>query len=93
VAPSAMKLIATPETIWLPRWVIEAKPCTSARQTETKTAAASPIRAEAGDRRGGAAGKGGGQHLALEPDVENARPLGVEAGKRRQDQRDRDPHG
>jgi hypothetical protein len=42
-----MKLMATPETIWLPRWVIEAKAWTRARQTETKTAAASPIKAEA----------------------------------------------
>ena len=30
VEPAAMKLMATPDTIWLPRWVIEAKPWTSA---------------------------------------------------------------
>ena len=46
VAPEAMKLIATPETIWLPRCVIEAKACTTASATETRTAAASPSSAE-----------------------------------------------
>ncbi len=28
--PATKKLMATPETIWLPRLVIEAKPCTQA---------------------------------------------------------------
>ena len=46
VEPAAMKLMATPETIWLPRWVIEAKPCTSASPTETSTAMMRPIQAE-----------------------------------------------
>ena len=33
---------ARPLTIWLPRWVMQAKPCTSAMQTDTPAAASSP---------------------------------------------------
>ena len=33
---------ASPLTIWSPRWVMQAKPCTSAMQTDTPTAASSP---------------------------------------------------
>ena len=40
-------MIATPETIWLPRWVIEAKPCTSAkRDRDDDRRAARPSQAE-----------------------------------------------
>ena len=46
VEPAAMKLMATPETIWLPRWVIEAKPCTIARSTAIRIAATRPSQAE-----------------------------------------------
>ena len=46
VEPAAMKLIATPETIWLPRWVIEAKPCIMAKATEIRIAMPRPRKAE-----------------------------------------------
>ena len=46
VEPAAMKLIATPETIWLPRCVIEAKPWTSPRKTAVRMATVSPTQAE-----------------------------------------------
>ena len=46
VEPAATKLIATPETIWLPRWVMEAKPCTSASATETSMPTDRPSQAE-----------------------------------------------
>lgn len=42
----ARKLIATPETIWLPRWVMQAKPCSSASMMETQMPAPSPSQAE-----------------------------------------------
>ena len=93
VEPAAMKLMATPETIWLPRWVIEAKPWTSAISTEITIAAARPIQAIAGHRGGGAAGEGAGQHLALEADVEDAGALGIEAGEAGEQQRHRDADG
>ncbi len=44
--PAATKLIATPETIWLPRLVMEAKPCTSEKASETPMPEARPIQAE-----------------------------------------------
>ena len=93
VEPAAMKLMATPETIWLPRWVIEAKPCTSASSTEITIAAREAEPGGAGDRGGGAAGKGAGQHLALEADVEDAGALGIEAGEAGKQQRHRDADG
>src|SRR5690606_38927089 len=40
---------------------------------------------------GGPAGEGGGEHLALEPDVEHARALRIETGEGGEDQRHRDP--
>jgi hypothetical protein len=46
VMPAAMKLIATPETIWLPRCVMEAKPWTSAKKTEARMAPKRPSQAE-----------------------------------------------
>ena len=42
VRPAATKLSATPETIWLPRLVMTAKPCTSAKKIEVPIPAASP---------------------------------------------------
>ena len=49
-------LMATPETIWLPRWLMEAKPWTSAKATDAPDAGekADPGRAE-GIGAGGAA--------------------------------------
>jgi hypothetical protein len=44
--PAARKFMATPETIWLPRAVIEAKPCSSAKRTDAKIAATRPNQAE-----------------------------------------------
>ena len=89
-----MKLMATPETIWLPRWVIEAKPWTSAISTEISDrgaqARARPSRMTAA---AAAAGEGAGQHLAFEADVENAGALGVEAGEAGEQQRHRDADG
>jgi len=46
VMPAMKKLIATPETIWLPRLVIEAKPCTRLSATEQRMPAPSPSQAE-----------------------------------------------
>ncbi len=43
----------------------------------------------AGDRGADAGGEGGGQHLALEADVEDAGPLRIETGQGRQQQRRR----
>ncbi len=42
VSPEASTLTATPETIWLPRCVIAAKPWTSAKTQEAATAAKRP---------------------------------------------------
>ena len=41
-----MKLMATPETIWLPRTVMEAKPCKSENSTAARMPAASPSQSE-----------------------------------------------
>ena len=41
-----MKLIATPEMIWLPRWVIEAKPCSRLSSTPVRMPAVSPSQGE-----------------------------------------------
>ena len=76
-----MKLIATPETIWLPRWVIEAKPCTSEKSDGDDDRRPEPEPGRAGDGGDGGGGEGGDQHLALEADVEDAGALGVEAGE------------
>ncbi len=93
VEPAAMKLMATPETIWLPRWVIEAKPWTSAKKTEIRIAAREPDPGRAGNRGGRSAGEGAGQHLALEPDVEDAGALGIKAGEAGKQQRHRQADG
>ena len=94
VEPAAMKLMATPETIWLPRWVIEAKPCTSANSDrDRRSPMASPSQAEPVDRGGRRAGEGAGQHLAFEPDVEDAGALGIEAGEAGEQQRHRQADG
>jgi hypothetical protein len=45
----------------------------------------------AGDGRDRGGGKGGGQHLAFEPDVDDARPFGEQAGHCAEDQRCRQP--
>src|SRR5262245_23461840 len=39
-------LSAMPDTTWLPRWVMQAKPCTRLTSTEARTAAPSPAHAE-----------------------------------------------
>ena len=39
-------LMATPDTIWLPRWLIEAKPWTRAKATDAPMPAIKPIQAE-----------------------------------------------
>ena len=93
VEPAAMKLIATPETIWLPRWVIEAKPWTSAKNDRDQDRGGEPDPGRAGDRGRGRAGKGAGQHLALEADVEDAGALGIEAGEAGKQQRHRQADG
>jgi hypothetical protein len=46
VSPAASMLMATPDTIWLPRWLMAAKPWISAKPTEAAIPAASPIQAE-----------------------------------------------
>jgi len=46
VRPATKKLIATPETIWLPRLVIEANPCRIEKATETPMPASSPSQGE-----------------------------------------------
>ena len=79
--------MATPETIWLPRWVIEAKPCTSAKATETSDRGKSPSQAEPVDAATAAGGEGADQHLAFEADVENAGALGIEPGEAGEQQR------
>ena len=47
----------------------------------------------AGDRGDGGSAEGGGQHLALEADVEDAGALGIEAGEAGEQQRRREPDG
>lgn len=76
-----MKLMATPKTIWSPRWVIQANPCTSAKihGGGYGGAQAEPGRACNRGRRGAA--KVAGQHLALEPGVEDSGPLRIEPGQ------------
>jgi hypothetical protein len=46
VRPAASMLMATPDTIWLPRWLMDAKPWMSANITEAPMPARSPIQAE-----------------------------------------------
>ena len=46
VKPDARILTATPLTIWLPRWVIQAKPCSKASKIEPPIPAIRPIQAE-----------------------------------------------
>ena len=41
-----MMLMATPLTTWLPRWVMQAKPCSSAITSAAMMAAATPAQAE-----------------------------------------------
>ena len=53
-------------------------------------AARRPIHAEPVTAAEGAGGEGGGEHLALEADVEDARALGVEAGEAGEQQRGRE---
>ena len=65
-------LRATPETIWLPRWLMQAKPCRSAKASEAMMAAASPTRRATEGARRRRRREGRGQHLALEPDVDDA---------------------
>ena len=89
-----MKLIATPETIWLPRWVIEAKPWTSAKRDRDERSPASKAEpGRAGDGGGGGGGEGGGQHLAFEADVEDAGALRIEPGEAGEQQRRRQADG
>ena len=90
VEPATMKLMATPDTIWLPRWVIEAKPCTSAKTDgdEHGHDEADPGRAVDGGCDAGA-GEGAGEHLAFKSDVEDAGALGIEAGEAGKQQRHR----
>ena len=47
----------------------------------------------AGDRGDGGGAEGGGQHLALEADVEDAGALGIEAGEAGEQQRRREADG
>ena len=90
VRPEARKLIATPEMSWLPLSVIEAKPCSSASSARGDDAGEKPDPGRAGDRREGAGGEGGGEHLAFEADVEDAGALGVEPGEAGEQQRRRE---
>ena len=89
VVPATTKLMATPDTIWLPRLVIEAKPCTSAKKTATSDGGAEAEPGGAGDGCDAGAGEGAGQHLAFKSDVENAGALGIEAGEAGKQQRHR----
>ena len=91
VRPEARKLIATPEISWLPLRVIEARPWSSASRQRGEDAGEEPDPGRSGDRREGAGGEGGGQHLALEADVEDAGALGEEAGEAGEQQRRREP--
>ena len=45
VNPAASMLMAAPETIWLPRASIDAKPCARPNTTDATMPAASPIQA------------------------------------------------
>ena len=82
--------MATPEMSWLPLSVIEAKPCSDREQARGGDAGEKPDPGRAGHRREGAGGEGGGEHLALEADVEDAGALGVEAGEAGEQQRRRE---
>ena len=59
-------------------------------QARGEDAGEEPDPGRAGDRREGAGGEGGGQHLALEADVEDAGALGEEAGEAGEEQRRRE---
>ncbi len=93
VRPETMMLMATPETTWSPRWVMQAKPCSSDSIAPTTTAAARPSQAEPVSAATTAAAKAGRQHLALEPDVDDARSFGDQTGHRAEDERRREPDG
>ena len=86
-------LMATPETIWLPRWEIAAKPWTRASAVEARMPAARPAQAEPVACAAGGGREGGDQHLALQPDVDDAGALGPESGKAGGEQRDREAQG
>ena len=83
------KLSATPEMIWLPLRLIEARPWMPENIIETPTPAEQAEPDIAGDRGNDGGGEGGGQHLALEPDIDDAGALGIEAGEAGEDQRRR----
>ena len=74
----------------MPLSVIEARPWSSASTLEASDAGEEPDPGRAGHRREGAGGEGRGQHLALEPDVEDAGALGEEPGEAGEQQRRRE---
>ena len=88
-----MMLSAMPETTWLPRLVMQAKPWTMASKIENSGAGGEAEPGGAGDRGGRGGGERRAQHLALEPDVDHARALGEQAGERGEHQRRREPDG
>jgi len=90
VSPAARILIATPLTTWLPRWVMQAKPCSSASTWAIRIPAASPTTAEPLTEAAAAAGERGCEHLAFEPDVDQPATLAKQRAERAQDQRRRE---
>src|SRR5882757_1207837 len=82
VRPAARMLMATPLTTWLPRWVIQAKPCSSAITSAAAMAAATPSQAEPVTAEVAA---------AQEADIDDAALLREQPAHGTQDQRRRHP--
>ena len=79
--------------IWLPRWVMQAKPCTRLIATDTPTAASSPRYTDPGhgcDRPGRERAP---EELPFERDVDDPGALREEPGEGAEDEWGREPQG
>ena len=88
-----MMLSAMPETTWLPRLVMQAKPWTMARTIENAMPAPSPSQAEPVTAAVAAAANAAPSILPSSADVDHARALGEQAGERGEHQRRREADG
>ena len=90
VRPAARMLMATPLTTWLPRWVMQAKPCSKRHRLGGGDAGGDAQPGRAGDRRDRGGEERRHQHLAFEPDIDDAAALREQPAHGAQDQRRRD---
>ena len=91
--PEARKFSATPAISWLPRKVIEVSPWIRRKDQRPADPRQGPQPGRPGVERHRARAHRGDQHLALKPDVEDARAFGVKPGEAGQQQRRGQPQG